>query len=305
MFFTSKTLLIDVNIIMKVAGFTFIRNAVKNDYPIVQAILSILDLCDEFIVVVGNSADGTRKLIEDINSPKIRIIDSIWDGSLRAGGKVFAVETDKAFAAISKDVDWAFYIQGDEVVHEDHLPIIKKEMEIALGNQKIEGFLFNYLHFYGSYSYLTDARKWYRREVRIVRRSLNVKSFKDAQGFRIDNRKIRVKLIDAFIYHYGWVKPPKGLVEKGQNFSYFYDENVVKTEVPETASFDYGNAVNLKVYNGSQPKVMQPRINRSNWNFDINVKRPQTHSFRQRILQKIYEITGLRIGEYKNYVRVE
>jgi hypothetical protein len=218
---------------------------------------------------------------------------------------VFAKETDKAFNAISADVDWAFYIQADECVHERDLPIIKKEMENTLHNSKVEGLLFNYLHFYGSYDYLTESRKWYRREIRIVKRALNVRSFRDAQGFRIDNRKIRVKLINAYICHYGWVKPPKGLVEKGQNFSHFYDKNVVKTEVPETASFDYGNAVNLKVFKGSHPGVMAERIKRSNWKFDIHVKRRKTHTLRQRFLQKLFEITGLRIGEYKNYVRVD
>src|SRR3954467_2993440 len=82
--------------LMKVSGFTFIRNAVKNDYPIVEAITSILPLCDEFIVMAGNSDDGTRELIEAIGSPKIKIIDSVWDDSLKEGGRVFAAETDKA-----------------------------------------------------------------------------------------------------------------------------------------------------------------------------------------------------------------
>jgi len=99
---------------MKVTGFSFIRNAVKNDYPVVQAILSILPICDEFVIALGNSEDNTQELIESIASPKIKIIHTIWDESIREGGKTFAQETDKAYAAISKDTDWAFYIQGDE-----------------------------------------------------------------------------------------------------------------------------------------------------------------------------------------------
>jgi hypothetical protein len=290
---------------MKVAGFSFIKNAVVNDYPVVEAITSILPICDEFIIAVGKSDDDTLALIRSIGSDKIKIIETVWDEHLREGGTVFAKETDKAFKAISPDVDWAFYIQADECVHERDLTTIKKEMEKTLHDDKVEGLLFNYLHFYGSYDYLTESRKWYRREIRIVKRALNVQSFRDAQGFRIEGRKIHVKLIDAYIYHYGWVKPPKGLAEKGRNFSYFYDKNIVKTEVPESVSFDYGNAVNLKVFKGSHPEVMNPRINRSNWTFDITVKRKKTHSFRQRFLQKIFELTGLRIGEYKNYVRVK
>ena len=136
---------------MKVAGFTFIRNAVKNDYPVVEAITSILPICDEFVVALGNCDDGTRELIAGIGSPKIKIVNTIWDEAKRTDGTVFAEETDKAFAAISPDVDWAFYIQGDECVHEKYVPLIKKEMEDNLADKKIEGLLFKYLHFYGSY----------------------------------------------------------------------------------------------------------------------------------------------------------
>ena len=109
---------------MKVSGFTFIRNAILYDYPIVEAIRSILPLCDEVVVAVGKSGDKTLELIQSIGDPKIRIIESVWDDSLREGGRVLAVETDKAFAAIVPDSDWAFYIQGDEVIHEKyHAPI--------------------------------------------------------------------------------------------------------------------------------------------------------------------------------------
>src|SRR6195952_5423554 len=257
---------------MKVSGFTFIRNAVKNDYPVVEAITSILPLCDEFIVVAGNSDDGTRELIEAIGSPKIKIIDSVWDDSLRDGGSVFAVETDKAFAAISPDCDWAFYIQGDEAVHEKYHPIIKKEMEYALGKPNIEGLLLKYLHFYGSYDYYGHSRRWYRREIRILRNNKNIHSYRDAQGFRWDGRKIKVKLIDAYIYHYGWVKPPAGLKNKIRNFNVFYhNDDWLAQNLPETFEFDYKNADRLVHFTGSHPAVMKKRIAATNWNLNIDL----------------------------------
>jgi hypothetical protein len=148
---------------MKVAGFTFIRNAVKYDYPIVEAITSILPICDEFIVALGSSEDDTEALIRSINSPKIKIIHTVWDDTLREGGQVLALETNKAMDAISADVDWCFYIQGDEVVHEKDLPAIKLAMEKNVTNTKIEGLLFKYVHFWGSYEYVGDAPSWYRR----------------------------------------------------------------------------------------------------------------------------------------------
>jgi hypothetical protein len=288
---------------MKVSGFTFIRNAVINDYPIVQAISSILPLCDEFVVVVGNSDDETRNLIEDINSDKIKIIDSVWDDSLKEGGRVFAVETDKAFKAISKESDWAFYIQGDEVVHEKYLPEIKKELLANLEDDKIEGLLFKYIHFYGSYDYYGDSRRWYRREIRIVRNIQGVASYRDAQGFRINNRKINVKLIDAYIYHYGWAKPPKGLSNKARNFNRFYhDEAWHEQHFPETFEYDYDNADRIKKFEDTHPEVMHARIKATYWNIDFTNKPLQrNYTFRRRFLQFVFDITGWSIGEYQNY----
>jgi len=288
---------------MKVTGFTFIRNAVKNDYPVAESITSILPVCDEFVVALGKGEDETEQLIKNIDSPKIKIIYTEWDESLKKGGSVFAAETDKAFAAISADTDWAFYIQGDECVHEKYLPLIKKEMEDNLNDENIEGLLFKYLHFYGSYDYYCESRRWYRREIRIIRNNKNIHAYRDAQGFRWGDRKIKVKLIDAFIYHYGWVKPPKGLVNKGYNFSQFYTEDGHTPAPPsDTYEFDYGNADRMLQFKDQHPKVMQKRIDAVNWKIDVNkIEKNKRMSLRRRFLQLVEDLTGWRIGEYKNY----
>ena len=194
---------------MKVSGFTIIRNAIKFDYPVIEAITSILPICDEFVVAIGNSNDDTLNLIKNIDSPKIKIIETIWDDTLREGGKVLADETNKAMDAISEDTDWCFYIQSDEVVHEKYLPNIKTAMKKHLSNPNVEGLLFNYTHFYGSYDFIGVSRSWYKKEIRIVRNDKTIQSYKDAQGFRKNGGKLNVKSIDASIYHYGWVKHPK------------------------------------------------------------------------------------------------
>ena len=145
---------------MKVTGFSLVRNAIKFDYPIVEAINSILPICDNFIIAIGNSDDNTLELIKSINSPKIKIIETVWDDSLREGGRVLAVETDKAFQAVPTDSDWAFYIQGDEVVHEKYLDTIYNEMLRWKDNENVDGLLFNYKHFFGSYDYVGMSTKW-------------------------------------------------------------------------------------------------------------------------------------------------
>jgi len=286
---------------MKVSGFTFVKNAIKYDYPIVEAITSILPICDEVVVAVGNSEDDTLALIKAIDSDKIKIIETVWDDSLREGGKVLAVETDKAFAAIANDSDWAFYIQGDEVIHEKYLPAIKAAMQQYKDDKRIDGLLFNYKHFYGSYDYIADSRQWYRKEIRVIRNDKNISSYKDAQGFRKSNKKLNVKAIDAFIYHYGWVKSPKAQQAKQQTFhKMWHSDEWVKENVPLQDEFDYSNIDSLYLFRELHPQVMQQRIKKTNWKFSFDPTQKKL-SLKQRFLQFIESAFGWRIGEYKNY----
>lgn len=285
---------------MKVVGFSFIRNAVKFDYPIVESIKSVLPICDEFIIALGNSDDNTEDLIKSIDSNKIRIIHTTWDDSLRKGGKVLAVETNKAFNQI-KEADWAFYIQGDEVIHEKYLPIIKESMEKWKDDQKVEGLLLNYTHFYGSYDFVGDSRRWYRREIRIVRADKNISSYKDAQGFRKNERKLNVKHINAWVYHYGWVKPPFEQQEKQKYFNtLWHDEDWIKKNVKQTNQFDYSTIDSLSLFEGTHPMVMQKRINKLNWKFDFDPTK-KNFGLKTKMLHWIEKKSGWRIGEYKNY----
>lgn len=288
---------------MKITGFSIIRNAITNDYPIVEAITSILSICDEFIVGVGNSTDETRKLIENIKSDKIKIIDTIWDDSLRAGGQVFALETDKMIKEVSADTDWMFYIQGDECIHEKYLPIIKKEMEDSLNNPGIEGLLLKYKHFYGSYDYVAESRRWYRREIRVLKNLPGIHSYRDAQGFRINARKLRVKLIDAFVYHYGWVKTPEALQGKVRNFNTFYQsEEWIQENYPVQEAFDMRNADRLVRFKDAHPQVAKKRIEALNWKFkDDLTLRSNKMNFRRKVFQKIEDLTNIRLFEYRNY----
>jgi len=288
-------------LLMKIAGFTIIRNAVKFDFPVIEAINSILPICDEFVVAVGKSNDGTLDLIKSIDSKKIKIIETVWDDSLKGeNGKVFALETDKAFKHISKDVDWAFYIQSDEIVHEDKLEYIKSQMIKYKDDHKVDGLLFNYKHFYGSYDYLGGNLHWYRREIRIVRNKSNIYSYKDAQGFRKDsNKKLKVKHIDAEIYHYGWVRDPKAFAEKVnyQNSMHFQKYKKIENE------YDFSEIDVLIPFEGTHPKVIQNRINRMNWKFEYNTSLNK-HTLKDKFKLFVEKYTNYRVGEYKNYIRI-
>jgi hypothetical protein len=264
---------------MKVTGFTFIRNATKFDYPVVEAIKSILPVCDDFVVAVGNSDDNTLELIQNIDKQKIKIIETVWDDSqeMRIGGKVFARETDKAFKAISMTSDWAFYIQGDEIVHEKYLDTIYSAMEKWKDDESVDGLLFNYLHFYGSYDYVGISPKWYNHEIRIIKNNKAIYSFRDAQGFRKRvNEKLNVKPVDAYIYHYGWVKEPATMLMKAINANSFYqDKNLLKRLKSKGTNgnieFDYSSIDSLSLFTGTHPKVMEEHIKRKNWTFEHDI----------------------------------
>jgi glycosyltransferase involved in cell wall biosynthesis len=287
---------------MKVSGFTFIRNAIQYDFPVVESIKSILPLCDEVVVAVGASEDGTLSLIRSIDSEKIKIIETVWDESLREGGKVLADETNKALACVSLDSDWAFYIQGDELIHEQDQAKISSAMQKYKDDSRVEGLLFDYVHFYGSYRYYGDSRKWYRREIRIVRPNIGVFSYRDAQGFRKKpNQKLHVKACGGRIFHYGWVRPPQLQTEKLKHSWRFWYDGLFSNH---SFTFQYGDGIDsLAVFQDTHPALMQPRIQKADWHFEY---KPNSRRFLMKNywLNHFEKLTGIRIGEYKNFIEV-
>jgi hypothetical protein len=289
--------------LMKVCGFTFIKNAEKFDFPIVEAITSVLPICDHFVVALGKSEDGTRKIIEELAPDKITVVDTVWDLSLKNGGVVYAAETDKAFDAIPEIYDWCFYIQGDEVVHEKYLPEIKAAMQNNVAKKEVDGLLFNYKHFFGTYDYVGDCRHWYRKEIRVIRNDKNIRSYKDAQGFRKNNEKLNVVPVNAEIYHYGWVRPPKYMQEKINSVKAYY-KGISEEEAGKIASqqeFDYSAKYDaLAKFEGTHPAVMKERIERLNWKVDVDLKKVNM-KLKYRMLYKIEKWFGVRLFEYRNY----
>lgn len=287
---------------MKISGFTIIRNAIINDYPVVESISSILPIVDEMIVLVGNSDDDTEGMIRSINDPKIKIHHSAWDDSLRKGGQVLAVETDKAFQLIDKNADWAFYIQADEVVHEKYFSEIIAKCQKYKDEKKVEGLLFKYLHFYGTYGYVGDSRRWYSHEVRIIRNDKNIKAYRDAQGFRKNNKKLNVKAIDAYVYHYGWVKSPEQMLKKQKNVSRFWNEDSAewKEYLSTGEYFNFDDFDSLIKFKDTHPSVMYARINRANWDVDIDLSK-KTFSAKDKFLYWFESKTGIRPFSFKNY----
>ena len=288
---------------MKVSGFTFIRNAILLDYPVVASIQSILPLCDEVIVAVGNSDDDTLRLIQNID-PKVKIIQTTWDDSLRVNGRVLAVETDKALAAIDPAADWAIYIQGDEVMHQDDHQHILEAMTRFQHDQEVDGLLFDYLHFYGSYDYIGVSNNWYKKEIRIVKPGRGIFSFRDAQGFRkTPDQKLKVASANARVFHYGWVKDPRAMQRKQERFhKLWHDDAWLEKNIKVADAFDYEDHIHeLARFDGTHPQWITERLSERNWNFDVDISR-RKRTLKNR-LKNILKWMGIDTN-YANYTLI-
>lgn len=285
-----------------ISGFTVIRNARLMGYPVLESIQSLLPLVDEFVIGLGQSDDDTRQMIESLKSPKIRIFDSIWDTSKTKGGLVLSEKTNEALAQCKHD--WCFYIQADEVVHEADLPIVRASIEKANSRPEIQGLLFHYIHFYGSYATIALSRRWYRNEVRVVRRSSGIQSHNDAQGFRVNGAKPVVLRTAARIFHYGWVKTPALMGQKSKLLNRWWHGN---KRDHEFENFEYARQYGLRHYNGPHPAVMKELVQSQDWKFDpkralSDWTLKDVNLWASDVLEKF---TGYRIGEYRPYKLVK
>src|SRR5690554_604845 len=263
---------------MKISGFSFVRNGVKLYYPVVESIKSILPICDEFVVAIGQGDpdDTTRQMISEIGDPKVKIIDTVWEEKYFKKGIINSIQTDIAKENCSGD--WLFYLQADEVVHERDLPKIKKRCEMLLPDREVEGFLFRYKHFWGDYEHYHTGHGWYPHEIRIIRNVPEIHSYQSAQSFRYfsyyDNprqpegtRKLNVAEVDAEIFHYGWVRPPHLMQSKSKalNTVHWGKNRAEEYYRKAPSEFDYRPLNWLPLYSDTHPAVMQERITRLDW----------------------------------------
>jgi hypothetical protein len=265
---------------MKISGFTMVRNATKLYYPIKAAIESILPIVDEFVVALGNCDpdDHTEQEILSIGSEKIKIVRTVWDLEKFPRGTVHAQQTNVAKSHCTGD--WLFYVQSDEVVHEKYLPVIRARCEALLHDTEVEGLLFNYKHFWGDYDHFVLSHAWYPQEIRIIRNRPDIYSWWTAQSFRripdfngVDYRqregtfKLKVATVDAYIYHYGFVRPPALMQKKRKAFNTIHwgEQKTLERFKNDVEHYDYGDLSKVEVFRESHPAVMMDFIRGFNW----------------------------------------
>ncbi len=288
-----------------ISGFTFIRNAVKLDFPVVGSIRSLLPVCDEVVVAVGRSDDDTLGLIRSIGDPRIRIIETEWD--MRRGRAVLADQTDVAMRACRHP--WGIYIQADEVLAEGSAEELRETIVRADGDPRVEGIVVDYSHFYGGFDTLATHRRMYRREVRAVRTdpALGIHSFRDAQGFRVgpDDRRIRARRSGARMLHYGWARSAEAVQAKREAHAEIFEWSAAAREA-RMGKDPFTWVPLLKPFLGPHPAEVREwiaeRADEARAQFGPRHFNP-VH-VRYVISAAVEAVTGWRPFEYRNYTLV-
>lgn len=265
---------------MKISGFSMAKNASKLYYPLRPAIESLLPIVDEFVVAIGDNDEDDDSLeeIQKIKSDKVKIIRTVWDIEKYPKGRENAHQTDIALKACSGD--WCFYLQADEVLHERYLDVVYNRCKQLQNDERVEGLLFNYKHFWGDYNHHINYHGWYPREIRVVRNLPDIHSFISAQSFRkIPNFdgisyakregsfKLNVASVDAEIYHYGWVRPPELMQKKSKALKAVHKGYEQAEEIYKNQKnyFDYGSLRKIPKFKDTHPKVMESFIKDFHW----------------------------------------
>ncbi len=239
---------------MKVSGFTFLRNGTLLGYPYVESLKSLLLVCDEIVVAVGESQDDTLEQVRGIGDDRIKIIETRWNEVMRDRGYVYAQQ--KMSAQFSCTGDWAFYLEGDEIIHEADAPKIRAELEKHLHNPEVEALVFDYLHFYGTPNQVARSPAWYRRAPRIIRNSIRNYS-PDGLFFVVmhENKKGRypkAALAGVPIYHYGHVRSARKMQEKLNQVSKYWNHTP-----PKFQDYSQIDATILHPFHGTHPQLAQ------------------------------------------------
>lgn len=287
---------------MKVSGFSIIRNGSTYDYPYLESFRSLLPLVDELVINVGVGDDDTlervRRFAESEGQGRVVIFESEWpldDPERRRGGRILSEQTNLALDRCTGD--WCLYVQADEALHEADYGALKRSLELASQRPEVEGLVFDYLHFYGSYDVIQQTRSAYRREVRAVRRSSGARSVGDAQSFRkADGSKLRVIRSGARMFHYGWVRTPEAMREKTEFMDSLYGSDTGE-------NYRYKRIWGLRRFGDTHPAVMRERISAKNWSWDLE-RSPLEWKWsdaKKVALDLVERATGYRAFEYKSY----
>ena len=251
---------------MRVSGLNIIKNGVRFDYPFREAIRSALPLCDEFIVVVGKSDDGTLESLQELAEPKVRVVETEWSDKVRPQAHVLAQQTNIGLHMCSGD--WVLNIQANEVLHEASLPVLKETMQRHLDDPRVEALLFEYLDFWGDYHHVVPVYPHRFKYVpRILRPYIGTYAIRDAMsvavfdGFSRKGRYPGAVDTGQDIFRYGNVRGTTAYADK-------QDNSVHRKGIDDGRPRDRAGLGRvfprsfIKSFTGTHPAVMAGRIER-------------------------------------------
>lgn len=282
---------------MKVSGFTFIKNGQLLGYPFIESIKSILPIVDEFVIAHGPSEDQTLEMILALNEPKIKLIETQWCQNMRAKGYVYGQQ--KMIAQFNCTGDWAFYLEADEVVHEDDFPVILDAMKKYKDDPEVEALVFDYLHFYGSANTYAWSPAWYKRAPRIIKTSVRSYAPDGLFWLVLDKNKVgrypKAALVGATMYHYGWVRSESDMNLKSEKVNQYWDKK------PDQISYEEIDATVIKRFEGQHPKLMTEWLSNANQEFQANPYHKLTRREKKhRVSMKLESLFNLDLSK-KHY----
>jgi len=286
---------------MRVSAFTFIKNGQILGYPFIQSIQSILPIVDEFVINVGESEDDTLVLIQSIKDPKIRIIQSKWNDNMHDRGYVYGQQ--KMIAQFNCTGDWAFYIEGDEIYHEDDLDKIKASMQAHVDNPEVEALVFDFYHFYGNANSYLDSPGWYRSEARIIKNSIRTYAPDGLFWLVLDSNKKgrypKTKHTGARCYHYGWVRSEEQMNLKSEKVQQYWGG--------EPAKIDYSQMDQsiIKKFTGAHPKIAQDWLPKEKGIYQADPSyEPTKKQKKHRLMLNLEKLFGLELSK-KHYKLIQ
>lgn len=193
---------------MTLGGVVFCYNAIKHDYCIEEAVLSIKGICDEIVVLDAGSTDGTQKLLEKLVDKKTVVVCLGEDEWRKHKGR----EKLSYFQNLAKSMlttDYYFLLQADEVLSEISYDGIKE----AIATEQ-EAFLVHRINLWGgcnSYINVTEDRQpCSTRIIRLAKTKYN--SIDDGES--IEAPATAQFFTEILILHYGFVRKKEVMKSK-------------------------------------------------------------------------------------------
>jgi len=190
----------------KVSVCFVIRNGLLQGYPFWESLSSALPFADEIVISEGFSTDDTYKYImkfAEMHGDKVRVFRDDWKRHKSGCGEVITKISNIAMSRC--DAEWIYYLQADEVIHEENAPFVRNIA--TYHSHEFNAVSFPFYHFIDSWKPLEKGRA-YDEAIRMVKNDKAISLIGDGWNFGGAIQPIcPAGLSPKPIYHLGWVFP--------------------------------------------------------------------------------------------------